>query len=68
MFFRAVLLYARRFTKFSACFSLFKHLYFLCGRGNPRQSLPLTSCAPASVKSMLITSSKLHPGSDAWLS
>lgn len=29
---------------------------------------PLTSCAPASVKSMLITSSKLHPGSKAWLS
>ncbi len=30
--------------------------------------LPLTSWAPASVKSMLITSSKLQLGSDAWLS
>lgn len=30
--------------------------------------LPLTSCAPASVKSMLITSSKLQLGSDALLS
>lgn len=47
-------------TQFSTCRYIHAHRRVLC--------LPLTSWAPASVKSMLITSSKLQPGSDTWLS
>lgn len=45
---------------FPKCWFIHTHGQFLC--------LPLTSWAPASVKSMLITSSKLQLGSDALLS